>query len=560
MAYLTAISGSVFGKRIEITKKLTVMGRHPECDVNIEVGAVSRQHARIEMVGDRFVLEDLKSRNGTFLNGQLLDNPAELQDGDLIRICDMEYSFHDPDSEGSSELMIEGSTYGVMLVDDQQESVPPREVQGKLDIRGSSHGTHLTTTAEARLQAVLEITQKLGRSVRLEEVLPKVLDTLFQIFLQADRAFIVLIEGDRLIPKWIKTRREDQHENFRISRTVMREVMESKQAIISLDASSDERFEMAQSIANFRIRSMIVAPLLDSTGEAIGAIQMDSLDSQRQFEKGDLEILYSIAVQAGIAIENAQLHEIVLQQNRVEQDLALARQVQQAFLPASSPQISGLEFFDFYGPADEVGGDYFDYISLSHDRLAVIVADVVGHGVAAAMLMAKLSAEARYCLASHDNLAEAISLLNARMSSFQLERFVTLLCLKFDLTSGAVDIVNAGHLLPIWKRHAHKSIEQPGDEQAGIPLGIESDYPYDSLTVELEPGDELLLYTDGICEAPNASGQMYGIDRLCQHAKSSNGDTSLLGNTIIQDVNRFTQNTRQADDMCLVVVKRSLSM
>jgi sigma-B regulation protein RsbU (phosphoserine phosphatase) len=557
MAYLTAISGSGFGKRTDITKVLTVLGRHPECDVVIEVGAVSRQHARIEMVGQSFVLHDLKSRNGTFLNGQLIDKPAELHDGDLIRICDMEYSFHNPTIQGSSELQIEGSTYGVMLVDDAMEVGLTREVQSKLDIRDSAHGTQLTTTAETRLKAVLEITQKLGRSVRLEEVLPKVLDTLFQVFLQADRAFVVLVEGDQLIPRWIKTRHEEQHENFHISRTVMREVMESRQAIISLDASSDERFEMAQSIANFRIRSMIVAPLLNSAGEAIGAIQMDTLDSKRHFEKGDLEILYSIAVQAGIAIENAQLHEIVLEQNRVEQDLALARQVQKAFLPSRAPQVPGFRFFDYYGPADEVGGDYFDYIFLGDDQLAVIVADVVGHGVAAAMLMAKLSAEARYCLASQDDLAAAVSLLNQRISSLDLQRFVTLLCLRIEIATGKVEIVNAGHMLPVWKRHHAQHMEQPGSEQAGIPLGIMEDTEYQCVSLQMEPGDELLLFTDGISEAPNAAGHMFGIERLCQHARSSNGDLQLLGNSIIEDVTSFTQDTRQADDMCLVLIQRS---
>jgi GAF domain-containing protein len=289
---------------------------------------------------------------------------------------------------GSISGSVSGSHLGVMLVEDGQEAREQRAVQSKLDIRGSTYGMQLTTSAEVRLQAVLEITQNLGHSIRLEEVLPKVLDTLFKVFIQADRAFIVLVENGELIPRWIKTRNAEQHENFRISRTVMREVMASREAIISLDASSDERFEMAQSISGFRIRSMIVAPLLNSKGDAIGAIQMDSLDNSRQFAAVDLEILASIAVQAGIAIDNAQLHEAMLEQFRVEQDLELARQVQRAFLPSRVPQLEGFQLFDHYRPADQVGGDYFDYIPLTDQRLAVVVADVVGHGVAAAMLMA----------------------------------------------------------------------------------------------------------------------------------------------------------------------------
>lgn len=556
MAYLTAINGSAFGKRIELSKPSMTMGRHPDCDIIIEVGAVSRQHAKIDTGPTGIHLHDLNSRNGTFLNGQLIDRPTKLQEGDLIRICDVEYSFHDPTALGSSELRIGGSSFGIMLVDDGQEDSKQRAVQNKLDIRGSNSGTQLTTSAEARLKAVLEITQSLGRSVRLEEVLPKVLDTLFKVFLQADRAFIVLVENEQLIPKWIKTRQLDQQESFRISRTVMREVMATKEAIISLDASTDERFEMAQSISSFRIRSMIVAPLLDSRGDAIGAIQMDTIDAKRQFEKGDLEILASIAMQAGIAIENAQLHEVVLEQNRVEQDLELARQVQQAFLPSQSPEARGYQFYNYYRPADQIGGDYFDYIPLSGDRLAVIVADVVGHGVAAAMLMAKVSAETRYCLASHDDLAQAVSLLNQRISALNLRRFVTFLCLRIELNSGKVDIVNAGHMPPIWIQQVKRDICEPGDDEAGIPLGIMEDYQYENISISLEPGDELMMYTDGISEAPDVNGQMYGIDRLRNYARTSDGNISKIGAAIIVNVDEFTKNTRQADDMCLVIVKR----
>src|SRR5690606_6359439 len=329
----------------------------------------------------------LGSRNGTFLNGQLIKQQTMLQDGDLIRICDVEFSFHG--DEDNLSLLVEasavpsGSSFGVLMIDDAGQGESSRAVSSKLDIRGSVMGPQLTTGADARLKAVLEISQSLGRAVRVEDVLPKVLDTLFKIFLQADRAFIVLREGDELAARWTKTRNEKQQEAFRISRTVMREVMDSKEAIITLDATSDERFEMANSISDFRIRSMIVAPLLDSTGEPLGAIQMDTLDSKRRFEKRDLEILAGIATQAGVAIENAQLHEALVQQQRVEQDLELARNVQRAFLPSQHPGTEGYEFYHYYLPADQIGGDYFDYIQLTDGKLAVIVADVVGHGVAA---------------------------------------------------------------------------------------------------------------------------------------------------------------------------------
>ncbi|MCA9132154.1 MAG: SpoIIE family protein phosphatase, partial [Planctomycetales bacterium] len=526
------------------------------------VGAVSRQHAKIHKLGSGFQLEDLKSRNGTFLNGQLITTQVALHDGDLIRICDVEYSFHaDEDSDGSALLatgagtLTDGSSFGVMLVDDGGQNEVSRAVSKKLDFRGGQHGSQLTTSSDVRLKAVLEITQNLGKAVKLEDVLPKVLDTLFKVFLQADRAFIVLREGEQLVPRWLKTRREDQQESFRISRTVMREVMDARQAIITLDASSDERFEMATSISDFRIRSMIVAPLLDSDGQPLGAIQMDTLDSKRQFDAKDLEILSSIATQAGVAIEHAQMHEQLVQQQRVEQDLELARSVQRAFLPARYPDPAGYEFYHYYLPADQIGGDYYDYIPLGDGRLAIVVADVVGHGVAAAMLMAKLSAETRFLLATQPDPAAAITQLNQHIADLGVEKFVTLLCLVLDPPSGQIEIVNAGHMAPLWLK-IDGSVEQPGQDAAGVPIGIIDGFQYELATIQITPGDRLILYTDGIHEAPSADDAMFGIERLQGLVRGSQGSLQAVGEAIIASVRQFTAGTQQADDMCLVAVGR----
>lgn len=564
MAFLTAISGSGFGKRFEISKPETVLGRHPDCDVTIDIGAVSRQHAMIYEVGDRFELEDLKSRNGTFLNGQLLEGKTQLNDGDLIRICDIEYSFHveQPSSLDSALLapagkhtQPDGSSFGVVLVDDDAATESSREFSSKLDIRGSQYGSQLTTSSEVRLQAMLEISRNMGGAVKLEEVLPKVLETLFKIFLQADRAFIVLREGEELVPRWIKARQEEQEETFRISRTVMREVMESKQSIISLDASSDERFNMSHSITDFKIRSIIVAPLLDSKGNPLGALQMDTLDSKRRFEQGDLEILSSIATQAGFAIENAQLHEAAVQQQLVEQDLELARNVQSALLPRKGPSTEGYEYFSYYHAADQIGGDYFDYIELADGRQVVIVADVSGHGIAAAMLMAKLSAETKFFLASETCPSVAITRLNKRICDLGVEKFVTLLCLVLEPASGKLEIVNAGHMAPLWLK-TDGTVQEPGYEQSGVPIGILDDFEYELAQIQVDPGDRLVLYTDGINEAPDKKGNMFGISKLQELVAAGRGDLETDGARIVADVLKFIEGTKQADDMCLVIMGR----
>ncbi|MCA9127275.1 MAG: SpoIIE family protein phosphatase [Planctomycetales bacterium] len=559
MAFLTAISGTSFGRRFDIDQPEIILGRHPECDVTIDVGAVSRQHAKIKRKGDDYYLEDLRSRNGTFLNGQLTTSPTLLSDGDLIRICDVEYSYHDDRQPGflpdRSTAAGDGSSFGVVFVDDNGHSDSARAVSSKLDIRGSQHGSQLTTTAETRLKAVLEIAQNLGRTILLDDVLPKVLSSLFKIFLQADRAFIVLSEGDELAARWIKTRKEEHEETFRISRTVIREVMQSKQAIISLDATSDERFEMANSISDFRIRSMIVAPLLDSEGNALGAIQMDTLDSKRRFEPGDLEVLAGVAMQAGVAIENAQLHERLVHQQRVEHDLMLAHRVQKAFLPVRPWIVEGYSFYHFYDPAEHVGGDYFDYIGLADGRLAVVTADVSGHGVAAAMLMAKLSAETRFLLASHSDPALAITRLNSRLHVLNVDMFITMLCLVIEPTTGKVEIVNAGHMRPLWLRR-DGSVEQPGDNAVGVPIGVIDDFEYELASLQLAEGERLVLYTDGINETPDPDGNLFGIDRLINYVRGRSGKLDTLGADIVNEVLTFAGGKEQVDDMCLVVVSR----
>ncbi|MCC6511069.1 MAG: SpoIIE family protein phosphatase [Pirellulaceae bacterium] len=556
MAHLIAINGSSQGTQYELEKSIIILGRHPDCDVVLDAGAVSRQHARIVRRGDELLLEDLKSRNGTFLNGRAIAEATGLSDGDLVRICDLEFSFHTNDAIAlyDSTVIKDGSsTFGVMLIDDLDDSA--RAVSNKIDVRSGTAGSQLTTSAEVRLTAVLEIVQSLGKAVVVDDVLPKVLDTLFRIFVQADRGFIVLRDKNgALVPRWLKTRQADMQETFRISRTVMREVMDSRQALISLDASSDERFDSATSVADFRIRSMIVAPLLSSDGEAIGAIQMDTLNQRRRFEDSDLEILAAVAVQAGVAIENAQLNEQRVEQKLLEQDLDLAKRVQQAFLPSKHPDLPGFTFYHFYQPAQQIGGDYYDYIPLSDNRTAIVVADVVGHGVSAAMLMAKLSAETRYSLASTASVSQAISQLNTRISALGVEKFITFLCLVLDAKSGQIEIVNAGHMAPLWRRAG--LIEQPGEAESGVPLGIMDDYEYEKSSITLQPGERLVLYTDGINEAPNAEGSLFGIPQIEKLLSAAKQDVADIGQNLTDTVLKFIQGTTQADDMCLLVIGR----
>ena len=557
MPYLDAITGPAMGRRYPLENSQYVLGRHPDCDIVLESGSVSRQHARISKSGTHFVLEDLKSRNGSFVNGRLIGEPTKLLEGDTIRICDIELNFHEESQSSAltANPSPEGSGFGIMIVEDDDSS--SRSVTAKLDVRGSQYGVQLSSSPEARLTAILEIMKNLGKAVSLDDVLPKVLDTLFTIFIQADRGFIILRDADgQLKVQCDKTRRPDQKENIRVSKTVLREVMQTKEAIISLDAASDARFELSQSVADFRIRSMIVAPLLDSSGEPIGAIQIDTVQQKGGFENKDLEILVGIAVVAGIAIENAQLHEQEIEKRLVKQDLDLARQVQMAFLPNVATHIPGYSFFQYYNPAQQIGGDYFDYIELDKNRLVIVIADVVGHGVAAAMLMAKLSAETRFVFATIDDPRIALATLNDRITALGVEKYITMSAIVLDYVSHKASIVIAGHMAPIMLTAA-KDIVEPGLDVGGLALGIESDQLYEVFEQELLPGELLTLYTDGIFEAPNAMGAPFSIERVRQQVAASAGDIKKAGEEIVGQVLKHSAGCDQEDDMCLVIFGRN---
>jgi serine phosphatase RsbU (regulator of sigma subunit)/pSer/pThr/pTyr-binding forkhead associated (FHA) protein len=537
-----------------------VLGRHPACDIVLESGSVSRQHARITNIEGSFHIEDLHSRNGTFINGRLLTGRQLLKENDEIGVCELSFSFHltppEPSDSSSTSSKTEAGQ-GATIVDDEEPS-SGSTIMSQLDVSSNSTGMRLQVNTEAKLKALLEISRNLGRAIGLVDVLPKLMDSLFKIFIQADRGFIVLLDpqSGRLMPKAIKYRRSEDTQSVKISRTIINSVMASKQAVLSADAAADERFDMAESIVDFRIRSMMCAPLITGEGNALGVIQIDTLDSRNRFNREDLDVLASVACQAAFAVENAQLHETALRDQAIKRELAVAHEVQRGFLPAESPNLAGYDFFEFYESAHALGGDYYDYVELSGGRLAVVLGDVSGKGISASLLMAKLSAEARYCLASEPSPAAAVAKLNRVFCGSGWEdRFVTLVLAVLDPVDHQATIVNAGHLPPLLHR-GKDSIRSVGDEIAHLPLGVDLQTAYEQCIVPLQPGDSLIFYTDGITEAMNTGDELYTRGRLMAQLAADVDGAALLGRRILDDVRKFVGSRQQSDDMCLVCVGR----
>ncbi len=571
MAILRTLQGIDPGQCFPLEGESVVLGRHPECDIVLEFGAISRRHARIvELDGNHYV-EDLRSRNGTFVNGRLVTARRLLCDGDELGICDLVFVFQerpgDLDTADDGQSKAESHEYHkdrkatAMMVDDLddlQQPVSSSTIMSKVDVSSGPSSLMLEANTAAKLRALLEIGRSLGKALGLDQVLPKLLDSLFTIFVQADRGFIVLKDRDtgRLIPRAVRYRQTDQSETIRISRTIVRSVMDAKEAILSADAASDTRFDMAESIVDFHIRSMMCAPLVGSDGDVLGVIQIDTLDRRNRFSREDLDVLAGVACQAAIAVENAELHEAVIHQQALARELALAHEVQQRLLPAAAPKIENYDFFEFYEPANELGGDYYDYIHLPDGRLAVAVADVSGKGISASLLAANLSAEARYCLAIESSGAAAMCRLNRAFCERGWEdRFVTMVVCVLDPARHEVTIVNAGHLPPLLRRR-RAEVETICRSETRLPLGIDPNVEYPQLTLPLGPGDCITLYTDGITEAMNHADELYGYDRLRTRLAAAADHISAIGRGIIDDVKRFVGNRSQSDDMCLTCFGR----
>lgn len=557
MAFLSTNSHGRGIERFELNADVITIGRHPECDIVVDAGAVSRYHAKVFRRNADFAVEDAGSRNGTYLNGQLLTSRQTLQEGDRVRISDVELVFHMEETpefaRPGSEMTFDGSSFGIVMVDDQDT----KSVGSKVEFQASESGLKISATAEAKLAALTKINRNLTGALALDDVLPKILESLFEIFPAADRGFVVMENPEGvLVPRWVKLRyQRDETETVRISRTIIRNAMRSGEAVLSFDAMDDSRFNSSESIADFSIRSLICAPLHNEEGSPTGALQIDSTRGRGQFREDDVDLLAGVAAQASALINNARLHERALRQREVEQDLKLATEVQQAFLPQRPPDAEGFRVRSFYRAANHIGGDYFDYIPLPDGRVAILVADVVGHGVAAAMYMAKLSAEARFCLASERDWGRAVEQLNDRMSRLHVERFVTLLLMVIDSSEETVAVVNAGHMAPIVRRQADGTLDEPGSDCSGLPIAIDEGMRYESVTFPFLPGDVALLFTDGLNEAMNAADEEFGIERI-RELVAAGGDAEEIHERIVRAVFAHVGPAPQVDDMCLVVIER----
>jgi len=568
--------------------KITILGRDPLCDVVVTTDRTSWRHALIFHTNQGHAIEDLDSVNGTFVNGKRINQRTLLRQGDRVDLPGLAVVFHDDvpvagtkptstanianpslaedrrDKPGGSPGQAAPKAAPLQLLEagfrvptDMTVQLKQEELASILTTLEVGDGGRLEVRPEAKLKAVLEISRALGNAVRLDDAMPKILESLFVIFPQAERGFILLVDPDtgQLVCKATRSRQTAESAPP-ISQGILGHVLKTGRAILSADAGHDERFDPYQSIHRFRIGSLMCVPMLSPGGVKeetvplpLGVIQIDTKDRRQPFDEEDLEVMISATTQVARAVELSRLYQ-------ERSDLEAAIRIQKSFLPDGRPELDGLSFWDYYSAARQIGGDYYDYIPLPGGRLAVALGDVSGKGVAAALQMARVSAAARFCLATEPTVPEAVQRLNVILTQGNgADRFVTFVVLVIDLNDYSLTLVNAGHP-PVLRRRGPKSVlSELGDTIVGLPLGV-FDRPYEEMKFALEPGDTLILYTDGVTEARDPQGDFYGIDRLRAVVRTGADDVKALGEAIREDVRRFAAGRPQSDDLTLVCLRR----
>ncbi|MDQ3474694.1 MAG: SpoIIE family protein phosphatase [Acidobacteriota bacterium] len=537
------------------------LGRSARNDLCVPDPFASRVHAEVRREGDEYFLQDLGSANGTLYNGLTVQGSVALTAGGRIQI-------------GETEIVFDDGTYnssmGATMITDNSSSIPEatialasgdRTTSGLLEaIEGARTKPEEIVASRANKQGdLLALISKVGitllASASLNETLDQIVSLVFEA-VPADRCLLMMREdsGQELRVAVARLRdRVGEVGEIRVSRNVLDEVVMRGKSVLTSDAQHDPRFASGTVVLQ-GIRSVLAVPL-GVSDKVFGIIYADSPIAEGRFTEDHLKLLTTLASVAAIRVENARLLEAQLQQERLERELQLAMEIQQRFQPTAPPIVPGYELQGISFPCYEIGGDYYDFIKREDGRLVIALGDVSGKGTAAALLMSSLHAAVHAQAGSHDTLVETISAVNRYLAdNIPPNRFVTLFYAELDPASGSLSFLNAGHNPPLIV-HAAGTVEQLAS--GGLPLGIKRDAEYREGRTQLQLGDVLVIYSDGVTEAASPSGEEFGPTRLYE-VVSRNIDASAAGvrDRIESALTKFSQGTQAADDITLVIVKR----
>jgi serine phosphatase RsbU (regulator of sigma subunit) len=542
MALLIILQGPDVGRKFHLNEEVTVLGRQPESSICLPARAVSREHARISRDQDGFFVEDLDSSNGTFLNNKRLPirQPVPLTERDTLQVGPYYFALRPAPTLTPTE--------------------PNLVIREQVSVASMTQSVYGQDPAQ-KLKVVLELAQHLARTLDLEALLDKLLDHLMQLMPQADRALVLLCEGKELVVRGQRCRHQQDATTYPYSRTVVRRALDEGVGILSDDIQSDQRFQSSQTLTALDMRSLMCVPVIGQEGRRLGVIQLDRFRQGQPFRSDDLHLLTAVSLQVGVVLENAALHSELLRKERQDQELALARDIQQSYLPGEFAALAkaGIDLYACVHPARDMAGDLYDFFLLPDGRLAFFVGDVVGKGMPAALFTVTVHVLGRHLAKGSASPAATLLRLNSALAADNpSELFVTLIHGIYDPRSGEVVFTSGGHPMPLLRRAdgtvaevTHRSGRLLGLDEEGVHLT--------DRTVTLQPGELLVCYTDGYTEARLPQKRtLFGLPRLQEVVRGFEPGLVLpeCADRARAAVAAYIGGQEQQDDLTLLLLRR----
>jgi phosphoserine phosphatase RsbU/P len=545
--WLVGVEGKAKKVRLPITTPLLV-GRGASNHIVLDDPRISRQHARFAPEADGAFVYDLNSANGTVVNGIVVQK-HKLQPGDILRFGRYTFRIDSVDApEDEAEHDVETPT----LV--ATESVARMLVARESHASGERQLVDLTQLEDAyqKLGTLYSFMQAISTTIDRGELLHLIGGKIREVYPSARSLGVHLRSGP-----------ERGSAGFQLAHVsgagivgtppplpddVTETLLITARPMLSGDSPESSRAPGATDM---------YAPMIDR-GELLGIIHVEADPTRPMFTPADLELLNGMAAAAAMMLQNARMHDESLLRDRLKYDLELAAKIQKSFLPREVISVEGLELFAEYRAAYSVGGDFYDVFWVGEDRLAVFVGDISGKGVAAALLMARISSELRVAALAHVEPAAVLSAMNETiLASGQPELFFTVIYFTFNVKNGQVILANAGHPWP-YRYHLDGRVE-PIMSGASSAIGILEDPGFEATTFTLEQGDSLVLYTDGVVEAADSHGGLYGSQRLEECLNAGSARPNEIAERILQSVEEHATDTAVSDDLTLFVCHRTQS-
>jgi serine phosphatase RsbU (regulator of sigma subunit) len=526
-----------------LTGQRLSVGRSSAADLCFpEDAGLSRQHFAFEAEGDDWTVEDLGSKNGTYVNDIPLKGRLILRPGDRITAGHLAIVY------SPQAGRVDGD---VVIFEGGGESAPP----STSTLITSLEGSRQTMVFEggrpkpsAPMQALLRAGLELAENRPLGDLFPVILELAVQA-VNAQRGVLMTLEGGALIP------RAHKGEGFRISAAVRDRVLKDRSSMLVRDAQLDDAFKGRMSIVEQKVHTMMAVPL-QTQERIIGLIYVDSPFVLREFTKDDLSLLTVMANVAAARIENARLAEVEQADRIMQRDLNQAAEIQRGMLPDKAPQVDGADVAGFNAACRTVGGDYYDFFTHPGGAIGLALGDVSGKGMPASLMAMALHARVQVLAEEPGDLAAFMTRLNkATCVKCPSNRFITFFFCRLDARTGNLAFANAGHNPPVIVRASGKAEMLEG---GGPPLGILSMAPYSEMRAQLEPGDVLAIYSDGVTEASNAAQEEFGEERLIDVLSRRRAEpAAAMVQAVTEALTEFAAGAPQADDITLVIAKRS---